>query len=82
MRVSENKVAIEYVFLIRTPTPGGDIKTFIDRYQQFARRIADPSRTRSTANARNACTRALYYLRRKGSSSLMIEVTTELGRSD
>lgn len=38
--VTENKLVIDYVFLIRTPTPTNTVKEFIDRYKQFARKIA------------------------------------------
>ena len=38
--VLKKKIVIEYIFLIRTPTPIGDVQAFIDQYKQFARRIA------------------------------------------
>jgi len=34
------RLEIEYIFLIRTPAPEGEVKEFIARYERFARRIS------------------------------------------
>jgi pyrimidine deaminase RibD-like protein len=80
--VENGKVVIEYIFLIRTPTPTGDVKGFIDQYKQFARRIAilDEKDPRLSADMLRPSivlfeTQAIAFTHDRGADSSLLEAT-------
>lgn len=80
--VEEKKVVIEYIFLIRKPTPTGRVKAFIDQYQQFARRIAilherDPRLTADMLHPSVVLfeTQRIAFTHDRGEDSSLLEAT-------